>query len=70
MEELHRCKCGHEPDAYILTRLTEPKFRGQVVCPECGEVVYGALWCWSKDHAAEDATEEWNKAMPEEVEDE
>lgn len=71
MEELlHKCKCGHTPEIYILARRVEPNYQGLVECHECGERVYGVCWCWDKDHAAEDAVEEWNKAMSEEVEDE
>ena len=53
------------PEIYIRIRLQTPKYQGVVECPECGESVYGVQWHWSKDDAAEDAVEEWNKAMPE-----
>lgn len=61
--EPNKCRCGKRPDIFIQTD-TRGKHRGIVECPECGEQVYGYMWCWDKDDAADDAVEEWNKKMP------
>ena len=61
--EPNKCRCGKRPD--VFTQIdTRGKYRGIVECSECGEQVFGYMWCWDKDDAADDAVEEWNKKMP------
>jgi hypothetical protein len=67
MDGLKKCKCGHTPDVYVRKNSAKQKYQGEVECPECMELVKGVCWCWTEDEAAQDAIEEWNKAMPDEA---
>lgn len=70
IDELHRCKCGGKPEIWTRYPIKGERYQGYVECPDCGERVHGILICYDRDHAAEDAIEEWNKVMePKEVED-
>ena len=63
------CKCGGKTCVFISIRQKEPQYQGEVECQDCGETVRGGQWHYDKDHAAEDAVEEWNKKMGEQTDD-
>jgi len=61
--DVEPCKCGHIPEIFTQFPVAKQKYQGIVECPECGERIRGKQWHWDEDDAAEDAVEEWNKAM-------
>ena len=63
LRELHICKCGGVPEIYIIFPIQKQMYQGYVECRDCGETIDGVQWHYDKDHAAEDAVEEWNKVM-------
>ena len=65
MEECAKCKCGGTPEIYTRFPISKQMYKGEVICPDCGEQVLGAQWQWNADDAAQDAVEEWNKMMKE-----
>lgn len=61
MTEPMRCfKCRAEPEIYTRFPVAKQMYQGEVYCPECGEQVLGKQWHWDKDHAVDEAIEEWN----------
>ena len=63
MIEPVKCRCGGTPETFTQFPVSKQKYKGEVICPDCGMRILGAQWTWSEYDAVEDAIEEWNKAM-------